>query len=137
MADLSGWKLVYRSAAGTSDTTLATLPAGTTIAPGGFYLVAGGGYAGSRAADATFSTGLASTGGAVGIRDGGGALVDSVGWGTATNVLVEGTVAPAPPTTASPGSSIARHPDGHATNDNGADFSVETTATPRATNGAS
>ena len=36
--DICGWKVVYRSAAGTSDTTLATIPAGTTIAAGGFYL---------------------------------------------------------------------------------------------------
>jgi hypothetical protein len=133
-ADVSGWKLVYRASSGTSDTTLATLPSGTTIAPGGFYLFGGSAYAGARAADTGFSSGLASTGGAVGIRDSGGALVDSVGWGTAANALVEGTVAPAPPTTASPGASIARHPDGHDTDDNGADFSVAPAATPRAPN---
>ena len=33
-ADVGGWKLVYRSAAGSSDTTLGTIPAGTTIAAG-------------------------------------------------------------------------------------------------------
>jgi Lamin Tail Domain/Collagen triple helix repeat (20 copies) len=36
--DLSGFKLAYRSAAGTNDVTLATIPDGTTLAAGGFYL---------------------------------------------------------------------------------------------------
>ena len=130
-ADLSGWKLVYRSAAGTSDITLATFAAGTALAPGGFYLLGGSAY--SSSADATFATGLAATGGAVGVRDAGGALVDSVGWGTATNALVEGSAAPAPPTT-TPWSSIARHPDGHDTNANAADFTVTANATPRGAN---
>ena len=62
--------------------------------------------------------------------------LDHVGWGTATNAFVEGTVASAPPATASPGSSAARHPDGHDTNDNSADFTVVTPPTPRATNGS-
>src|SRR5262249_6116644 len=78
-ADLSGWKLVYRSVAGTSDTVLATIPDGTTLAAGAFYLFGGSGYTGGPAADQSFSTGLAATGGGVGIRDAGGNLVDSVG----------------------------------------------------------
>ena len=82
-ADIGGWKVVYRSASGTSDTTLATIPAGTTLAPGGFYLLGGSAYAGAATADQSFSPGLAGTGGGVGIRDASGALVDSVGWGTA------------------------------------------------------
>lgn len=134
-ADIGGWKLVYRSASGTSDTTLATIPAGTSIAAGGFYLFGGSSYAGARPADQTFSTGLAATSGGVGIRDAGASLVDSVGWGTAANALVEGTVATAPPSTAPPGSSIVRRPDGHDTNDNSVDFTVTATASPRATNG--
>jgi hypothetical protein len=38
-ADISGYKLVYRSGAGTSDVALATIPAGTMLAPGAFYLL--------------------------------------------------------------------------------------------------
>jgi hypothetical protein len=132
--DVGGWKVVYRSAAGTSDTTLGTIPSGTALAPGAFYLLGGSAYAGSVPADQSFSTGLASSGGAAGVRDSSGALVDSVGWGTATNALVEGSPAPAPPATASPGSSIDRLPDGHDTNQNAADFTVSATATPRASN---
>jgi hypothetical protein len=133
-ADIGGWKVVYRSASGTSDTTLATIPAGTTLAAGGFYLLGGSGYAGAATADQSFAAGLAGTGGGVGIRDDAGALVDSVGWGTAANALVEASPAPAPPATAAPGSSIARIPDGRDTNANAADFTVSSSATPRGAN---
>jgi hypothetical protein len=131
-ADIGGWKVVYRSAAGTSDTTVATIPSGTTLAAGAFYLLGGSSYAGSATPDQAFSAGLASTGGAIGLRDSSGTLVDAASWGTATNALVEGSPAPAPPATAAPGSSIARIPDGHDTNVNSADFSVTATATPKA-----
>ncbi|HEY4349244.1 MAG TPA: lamin tail domain-containing protein [Gaiellaceae bacterium] len=134
VAEIGGWKVVYRSAAGTSDTTLATIPSGTTLDPGGFYLLGGAAYAGSVTADQTFSAGLAASGGAAGIRDASGALVDSVGWGTATNALVETSAATAPAATASPGSSIQRLPDGRDTNANATDFTVTATATPRAAN---
>lgn len=134
-ADVGGWKVVYRSAAGTTDASLATIPDGTTIAAGAFYLLGGSAYAGAHPADQSFGPALAATGGGVGVRDSTGALVDGVGWGTATNALVEGTAAAAPPATASPGSSVVRKPDGHDTDDNAADLSVASTATPGATNG--
>jgi len=35
---IGGYKLVYRSGAGTSDVSLATIPAGTMLTPGAFYL---------------------------------------------------------------------------------------------------
>lgn len=133
-ADVGGYRLVYRSGSGTSDLVLATVPSGTTIAPGGFYLFGGGGYAGATAPDQSFSAGLASSAGGLGLRDSGGQLVDSVGYGTATNDFVERSAASAPPVTASPGSSAIRLPDGHDTDDNSADFSVSSTPTPRAPN---
>jgi Lamin Tail Domain/Collagen triple helix repeat (20 copies) len=132
--DLSGYKLVYRSAAGTSDTSLDTIPSGTTLAAGAFYLFGGSGYTGPPAADQSFATALAGTGGGLALRDASGAIVDSVGYGTATNAFVRGTAAPAPPTVAAPGNSDVRLPDGHETGDNSADFSVSTTPTPRAAN---
>jgi hypothetical protein len=133
-ADLSGWKLVYRSAAGTSDVVLATIPDGITLAAGAFYLFGGAGYVSGPAADQSYSISIAATGGGVGIRDAGGALVDSVGWGTATNVLVEGTTAAAPATSAAPGTSTGRIPDGDDTNDNSVDFVIDETPTPKASN---
>lgn len=131
--DLSGCKLVYRSAAGTSDVSLGTLPDGTTLAAGAFMLFGGSGYAGAHPADRSFSTSLASSGGGLGLRDPAGILVDAVAWGTATNAFVEGSIAAAPTITASPGKSDARHPDGQDTNDNSVDF-TEGDATPGAHN---
>jgi Lamin Tail Domain/Collagen triple helix repeat (20 copies) len=134
-ADLSDWKLVYRSAAGTSDVVLATIADGTSLAPGGFFLFGGAAYAGGPTPDQNFSTSIAATGGGVGLRDAAGTLVDSVGWGTATNAFVEGTVAAAPPTTDAPGTSAGRSPDGDDTNDNASDFTLDDSPTPKAANG--
>ena len=132
-ADLSGFRLVYRSASGASDASLGTLPEGTIMAPGAFYLFGGAGYAGARPVDKTFNISPSAAGGGLGLRDGAGVLVDSVAWGTATNAFIEGPVAPAPATTAAPGKSDARHPDGHDTNDKAADF-TEGDPTPGAAN---
>jgi uncharacterized protein len=123
--DLSAWKLVYRSASGTSDVSLGMLPEGTTLAAGAFLVFGGSGYAGAHPADRLFSTSIASAGGGLGLPDPGGILVDSVAWGTATNALVEGTVAAPPPIAAAPGKSDARHPDGHDTNENSVDFAED------------
>ena len=133
-ADIGGFKLAYRSAAGTSDVTLATVPTGRTLAAGGFYLLGGSGYAGTRAPDQSFSAAIAATGGGVALRDASGAIVDSVGYGDAVNAFVESHPASAPPTTAAPGSSTVRLPDGHDTNDNAADFSVSANPTPGSSN---
>jgi len=130
--DLGGYRLVYRSASGTSDVALAATPSGTTLAPGGFYLFGGAAYAGTP--DQSFTQGLASSAGGIGLRDRDGALVDSVGYGTATNEFVEGAPAPAPAVTAPPGSSVGRGPDGRDTNDNRVDFCVSSTPTPRFSN---
>jgi hypothetical protein len=132
--DIGGWKVAYRSASGTADTTLVTIPAGTSLPAGAFFVLGGSAYAGATPADLSFSAGLAATGGGVGIRDSSGTLVDSVGWGTAANAFVEGSAAAAPSATPAPGSSIARFPDGHDTDTNAADFTVTSTATPGATN---
>ena len=132
-ADLSGYRLAYRSATGTSDVSLGTVPDGIVVEPGAFLLFGGSGYAGAHPADRSFVPSLASAGGGVGLRDPSGALVDSVAWGTATNVFVEAAVAPAPTIAPAPGRSAGRHPNGQDTNDNAADF-MEGDPTPGATN---
>jgi Lamin Tail Domain/Collagen triple helix repeat (20 copies) len=130
-----GYRVVYRSAAGTTDTLLGLIPDGTILPAGGHYLLGGSAYAGPAAPDQSFGIGLAATAGGVGVRDAAGALLDSVGYGTTVaNGFVEGAAALAPPTTASPGSSVGRMPDGVDTSDNSADFDVSATPTPRATN---
>jgi Lamin Tail Domain/Collagen triple helix repeat (20 copies) len=80
-ADIGGYKLAYRSAAGTSDVTLASVPTGTTLGAGNFYLFGGSGYAGTGAPDQSFSAAIAATGGGVALRDATGANVDSVAMG--------------------------------------------------------
>jgi hypothetical protein len=120
--DLSGYVLAYRSASGTSDVSLATLPGGSVLAPGAFVLFGGSGYAGTHPADLSFATSLPTAGGGLGQRDPLGAHHDSVAWGTATNAFVEGGVAPAPTIAPAPGKSAGRSPDGEDTDDNGSDF---------------
>ncbi len=136
-ADIGGYRVVYRAATGSTDVVLATVPAGTRVAAGGFYLLGGTGYKGTVTANQSFSQALAATAGGVGLRDGEGALVDSIGYGSATNGLVESHPAPAPPATGSPGSSDVRLPDGHDTDDNSNDFTVSSAATPGSANRAS
>jgi hypothetical protein len=133
-ADVGGFKVAYRSAAGTSDISLATIPAGTTIPAGGFYLLAGSGYLGAHTPDQTFATSLSATGGGIAVRDSTGVILDSMGYGDSTNAFVEAHATTAPPATAAPGSSSDRLPDGHDTNDNAADFSVSSTPSPGAAN---
>jgi hypothetical protein len=134
--DASNWAVVYRTSATTTDTAVATIPAGTTIAAGGYYLLGRAtGYTGTPAADQTFTTNISGTNGALGLRDSTGALlIDSVGWGSATNALLENCAAPAIPTTAAPGSALARIPNGRDTDSNCSDFAVTTAPSPRAAN---
>ena len=70
--------------------------------------------------------------GAVGLRDGAGTLVDSIGYGTVdpSSAFIEGTPAIAPTSS----SSAARVPDGVDTNDNGADFKLLSPPSPGAAN---
>ena len=131
--DLTGWKLLYRAAAGTTDTTIYTWASGS-VASQKYVLLAGSGFTGTANPDGTLSNGLAKAGGGVALRDAQSTIVDSVGYGTATNAFIEGTVAPVPPTTDAPGNSISRTPNGKDTGDNGVDFQVSTTPTPKAQN---
>jgi len=133
-ADLGGYRLVYRSSAGTSDVALATIPSGTTLKPGDYYLLGGRDYAGPPAPDQSFASSLAATGGGLALRDANGAIVDSLGYGDATNAFVRGVPAPAPPAAPSPGNSDVRLPDGHNTDDNSVDLTVSASPSPRAAN---
>jgi hypothetical protein len=131
--DLTGWKLDYRSAAnnnGGNDITCFAF--GQTIPAGGYLLLAGKGYTGSVNADGVLSSGLADGGGAVGLRDANGALVDSVAFQTLTaaNSFTEGSPAQNPPASRS----IARLPNGADTQNNSKDFQVTAKPTPRAAN---
>ncbi|HLB44702.1 MAG TPA: lamin tail domain-containing protein, partial [Candidatus Limnocylindrales bacterium] len=124
--DLGGLELVYVTASGSTVTrkqtwTQLALPAHRHL------LLANSAGAWAAAADGLYSGGFASTGGSLVLRDVGGAVIDALSWGDATNQYVEGSAAPAPPA----GASLERRPGGSAgnsvdSNDNSADTIVET-----------
>jgi hypothetical protein len=125
---LSGWQLVYRSASGTSDNSLYAWTSGS-IGAGSYALIGGTGWTGSTP-DGTLTSGLGSSGGGVGLADDNATLVDSMGYGSATNSLIEGNAAAAP----SGGGSVGRSPNGVDTDDNSADFASFDSPTPGAEN---
>jgi hypothetical protein len=93
---ISGWRLQYQPQLAPNGVSaprlLARIPQGTSLAAGGYYLIGGAGYASSSAqppSNARFAskslTALSGIGGAIGLRDAGGSLIDGVGWGVANN----------------------------------------------------
>jgi hypothetical protein len=128
--DVTGWTLKYRgpnTISGMDDNLMMTLPGPTssaTMMPGEFRLYAGVGYPGASDGTWTQATGiLGQNGGAVGLRDMTSAIVDSVGYDTAS------TANPFTETRAVPGvvydSSASRRPfDGKDDGDGASDFVV-------------
>jgi len=141
--DISGYQLNYGSAtgtaafnaAGTDNQYASIIPAGTTLAAGGFYLIqeaAGtGGTTPLPSPNLVDSTAIAMAGSAFKVQliDSTGAQLDLVGVGSTAN-LYEGT-GPAPGIANA--TSSQRKIDGVDTNDNSADF-FTSAPTPGATN---
>jgi lamin tail-like protein len=130
--DLAGLEVIYVTASGSTVTRKATWIDTRPIEPGRHFLLANVAGAFASIADATYSGGIASTGGAIALRPVGGSVVDAVGWGDATNAFVEGLAVAAPPAV----SSIERRPGGAAgngsdSNDNAADFFVQPMSWPQ------
>jgi hypothetical protein len=130
--DLAGLEVVYVTSTGGTITRKATWAGTQPLEPGRHILIvnSAGAYAGIG--DASYSGGLAATGGAVVLRLIAGAPIDAVGWGDATNSFVETTRAPAPPAS----SSLERRPGGLAgntidTNDNAADWFAQSGPNPQ------
>ena len=125
--DLSVCTLAYRAAAGTSDVTLVATSglSGKSVPAGKYFLFGGSAYSGAAGRDVAFTNGLAAAGGGVALKCNGN-VIDSVGYGTATNAFVEGTATVAPAS----GSSVIRT-GGADTDNNSADFRVQTPGTPR------
>ena len=105
-ADLAGYEVAYVTSSGATVTRKTAWTGSLPVEPGRHVLLANGLGAYAGLADATWSGGLAATGGAIVLRPVGGAPVDAVGWGDAVNGFVEGTAAPAP----AAGQSIERRP---------------------------
>ncbi|HVQ21789.1 MAG TPA: lamin tail domain-containing protein, partial [Candidatus Saccharimonadia bacterium] len=110
--DLAGQEVVYITSTGGTVTRKATWATTTMLDPGRHILLANTSGLFAAIADATYSGGLAATGGTVLVRPVGGAVIDAIGWGDASNAFVEGVAAPAPPA----GSSLERRPGGTAGN---------------------
>jgi hypothetical protein len=161
--DVSGWKLQYRSASGTTYSTLVTFPQGTVVAARGYLLVASAQNYGGLAPDVTRSGDLYLSESGGHLRVGGPQLgtgtdaasrrhvFDLVGWGTAS--APEGS--PAPAASFIDGASLERKAragstaasmavggqdslsgNGHDTDDNGADFLVRQVRQPQSTQSA-
>lgn len=130
--DLAGLEVVYVTSTGGTVTRKAAWTTTLRLDPGRHLLIANGAGLFASVADATYSGGFAATGGAIVLRPIGGAPIDGVAWGDATNGFVEGTAAAAPPA----GTSVERRPGGLAgngsdTNDNLADFLNQATPNPQ------
>ncbi len=136
--DLNGYRLVYRSATGSIDVTnpLATWTTTTIIPAGGYYLIAATQYDGAPTPDRTYDpntlqVSMGGTGGGLAIRLGAnntGAIIDSVGWGSATNIFVEGAATAAP----GQGNSQSRKTGGCTDSDNNSsDFEATIPSSPR------
>ena len=133
--DLNGYRLVYRSATGTADVgPFATWGTTTLVQPGQYYLIAATSYDGSATANfiynpATCSCSMGVAGGGLALRPSvTGTPVDSVGWGTATNAFVEGTVTTAAPVN---DSRVRLNGGCQDTNNNANDFTAASPSTPR------
>lgn len=124
---LEGLELVYVSASGATVNRRVAWAVGTPdVQPLRHLLIANEAGVYAAIADATYASGMASTGGSVALRiQGASAAIDAVGWGTAIGTWLEGTPVAAPPA----GSSIERLPGGalgstEDSDDNATDFAV-------------
>jgi hypothetical protein len=129
--DLNGFEVAYASSAGTSATRRVGWSTTLDLDPGRHLLIANSAGIYAAGADATYTAGIAATGGALVLRPAGGAPIDAVAWGDATNGFLEPTPAAAPPA----GSSIERRPGGVGgnvadSNDNAADFALNPAPVP-------
>jgi hypothetical protein len=131
-ADIGGFKLAYRSAAGTSDVTLATVPTGTYARRGGFTSRRKGTPARGRRIRAF----RGDRGDRRRRRAADAAAQSSTPSATETPSTRSWRAIRPPPhrPRPAPGSSTVRLPDGHDTNDNAADFSVSAGPTPGSSN---
>ena len=130
--DLSGLEIVYATSTGSTVTRKASWTSSTPLGPGRHLFIANTSGIFAALADATYSGGFAATGGAIVLRAIGGAPVDAIGWGDATNAFVESSTAAAPAANAS----IERKPgglDGNTTdtNSNSGDWFVQSSPNPQ------
>jgi hypothetical protein len=130
--DLAGLEIVYVTSTGSTVTRKASWPTALLLEPGRHLFIANTSGIFAGLADVTYSGGFAATGGSIVLRPIGGAPIDSIGWGDATNAFVEGAPIGAPPANAS----VERKPggaDGNTTdtNTNAADWFTQASPNPQ------
>lgn len=134
--DLNGYRLVYRSATGSSDRQFINWASSTVVQPGAYYLIASSSYNGGVAPDIRYDPtvcmcSMGGAGGGLAIRSGApdtGVIIDSVGWGTATNIFVETSVTAAPAANNSQSRVSGACQD---TDNNAGDFAATVPSAPR------
>ena len=150
--DISNWTIAY-TPTGSDTVTLATIPAGTTLARGSFYLLTGPGYTGAATPNQTYVATLSATAGALALQDATGVLTDGLNYGsqqssssgngyivspviarTEGGTAQGGCIAVQPSATAGLGRSLIRTPNGTDTDSNCNDFKPSTLPTPGAVN---
>jgi DNA/RNA endonuclease G (NUC1) len=102
--DLIDYRVVYRSQDGSNDVNFMNWTASAIVQPGQYYLIASTSYTGSVTPNITYNNAtctcaLAAANGGLAIRQGDlntGIVIDAVGWGTGSNIFVEGTRTTAP-----------------------------------------
>jgi len=128
---LDGWALKYSASSCPAPSTRWTGVAGDRIVAGGYAVIGGTSYTGPVIG--RLSSGIAATGGGIGLYNPTNVRIDSVAFGMPTcalHPLAEGMFAANPPD----GQSIARIPNATDTDNNVADFQIRTTPTPGASN---
>ena len=137
--DLNGYRVVYRSSGGTNDVNFAAWTTSVDSSAGRLLFdYVNSSYDGTVPGDFTYnpttcSCALSASGGGLAVRFGdanSGVIIDSVGYGTATNVFIETAVTNAPPANAGQ----ARVNNGcQDTDNNSNDFSTLNPGAPRNT----
>ncbi len=133
-ADLNGYRVVYRSAGGVNDVAMVEWTTSTIVPSGGYYLIATSAYDGTVTSNINYNTAtvsMSATGGGIAIRNGAlntGVIIDSVGYGSATNAFIEGTVTAVPAVNTS---QLRANNACQDTDVNSADFANLVTPTPR------
>jgi hypothetical protein len=132
--DLEGYALAYRLATSQEDTLIYAWAESAPIPAHGHYLLVRAGQEDAIGVvpDAEFDQAINTNGGGLALLDSQGRIVDSVGWGNAPEVFVEGSPAPVPEND----NSIERLPGGEEgnfgdTGDNSADFVVNPAPDPQ------
>lgn len=95
--NLKGYRLVKRTAQGSSDTTLKSWTDDTFVPAHGFYLWANANYTAISATPDVTTAGTIADNNAIALRLGAedtGTIIDAVGWGELQNNLFEGTALP-------------------------------------------